>query len=359
MCNIFINVISCDCNQRLSFWIWYIFIGRALSSQPTSYQVQHLNFWSCDFILHSFGNCFLPSCRDSGCLINLLLLQKFPLPHHPSFRGSCCLIIPLSGVLVASSSIFQGFWLHCTDVERCGKSRSSLLGNLHRLKTWYNNNALVIMCSKQDDTECFIFLITFSIARILWVSPNGEDGHWHLCLYALPRTHLFKVFHSSDAHFCWFTLISSLLEVAATETPGQSFGESMKATDKRMTAERWFRIFAPNYSTIQVCWALEPPLSRCAELSLVSIVNKLPESWICFRPVLPLMYASQYLPGISKFVFFSHRSSYPRGAKCTSSEFVCPSAHQPILSISSISSTNLVPVNHPMITLDHRPIRNF
>ena len=31
---------------------------------------------------------------------------------------------------------------------------------------------------------------------------------------------------------------SSLLEVAATETPGQSFGESMKSTDKRMTAER-------------------------------------------------------------------------------------------------------------------------
>ena len=42
--------------------------------------------------------------------------------------------------------------------------------------------------------------------------------------------------------------------------------------------------------------------TRCAELSLVAIVNKLPESWICFRPVLPLMYASQYLPGISKFV---------------------------------------------------------
>ena len=34
-------------------------------------------------------------------------------------------------------------------------------------------------------------------------------------------------------------IFSSLLEVAATETPGQSFGESMKSTDKRMTAERW------------------------------------------------------------------------------------------------------------------------
>ena len=98
----------------------------------------------------------------------------------------------------------------------------------------------------------------------------------------------------------WFTLLSSLLEVAATETPGQSFGESMKATDKRMTAERWQLdiFFAANNF-----W-------RCAELSLVAIVNKLPESWICFRPVLPLMYASQYLPGISKFVFFSLSSSY-------------------------------------------------
>lgn len=71
---------------------------------------------------------------------------------------------------------------------------------------------------------------------------------------------------------------SSLLEVAATETAGESFGESMNATDRRMTAE------------------------RCAELSLVAIVNRVPESWICFRPVLPLMYASQYLPGISKVV---------------------------------------------------------
>ena len=286
------------------------------------------------------------------------------------FRSFRCLIIPLSEVLVASSSLFQGFLLPHHPSFRgsgcialmssvAGKAGAPFSGTYTGSKHGTITMRLWLCVLKQDDTECFIFLITFSIARILWVSPNGEDGHRHLCLYALPRTHLFKVFHSSDAHFCWFTLISSLLEVAATETPGQSFGESMKATDKRMTAERWFRIFAPNYSTIQVCWALEPPLSRCAELSLVSIVNKLPESWICFRPVLPLMYASQYLPGISKFVFFSHRSSYPRGAKCTSSEFVCPSAHQPILSISSISSTNLVPVNHPMITLDHRPIRNF
>jgi len=69
---------------------------------------------------------------------------------------------------------------------------------------------------------------------------------------------------------------SDLLEVAATENAGEKFGESMRSTDKRMTSE------------------------RCAELSLIAIVNKLPESWICFRPVLPLMYATQYFPAISK-----------------------------------------------------------
>ena len=52
---------------------------------------------------------------------------------------------------------------------------------------------------------------------------------------------------------------SDLLEVAATENPGEKFGESMRSSDKRMTSE------------------------RCAELSLIAIVNKLPESWICFR----------------------------------------------------------------------------
>merc|ERR1712227_680434 len=69
---------------------------------------------------------------------------------------------------------------------------------------------------------------------------------------------------------------SDLLEVAATENQGEKFGESMKNSDKRMTAE------------------------RCAELSLVTIVNQLPESWICFRPVLPLLYAVQYMPSLPK-----------------------------------------------------------
>jgi len=71
---------------------------------------------------------------------------------------------------------------------------------------------------------------------------------------------------------------SDLLQVAATENPGEKFGESMRSSDKRMTSE------------------------RCAKLSLVAIVNKIPESWICFRPVLPFMYAVQYLPVLSKTI---------------------------------------------------------
>lgn len=39
---------------------------------------------------------------------------------------------------------------------------------------------------------------------------------------------------------------------------------------------------------------------RCAFLSLVAIAHKLEEAWICFFPVLPLMYISQYLPTIGK-----------------------------------------------------------
>jgi len=71
---------------------------------------------------------------------------------------------------------------------------------------------------------------------------------------------------------------SNLLEVAATEQAGQSFGGSMSVTDKRMTAE------------------------RCAHLSLVALSHQLTESWICFFPVLPLMYFSQYLPTFSKWI---------------------------------------------------------
>ncbi len=50
----------------------------------------------------------------------------------------------------------------------------------------------------------------------------------------------------------------------------------MRPTDKRMTSE------------------------RCGFLSLVAIAHKLEEAWICFFPVLPLMYISQYFPTTGK-----------------------------------------------------------
>ena len=73
-------------------------------------------------------------------------------------------------------------------------------------------------------------------------------------------------------HFCGAfskTFLTTLLSF-------QAFNENMKAGDKRMTAE------------------------RCGYLSLVAIAHKLEEAWICFFPVLPLMYISQYLPTIGK-----------------------------------------------------------
>ena len=67
-------------------------------------------------------------------------------------------------------------------------------------------------------------------------------------------------------------------QVAATEEPNIPYGQSMTDADKRMTAE------------------------RCATLSLVAIANSLPESWICFKPVLPFMYAFQYMPSVAKWL---------------------------------------------------------
>lgn len=71
---------------------------------------------------------------------------------------------------------------------------------------------------------------------------------------------------------------SGLLEVAATEKVGEQFGENMSSGDKRMTSE------------------------RCAQLSLVAIANRLYESWICFFPVILIMYLNQYAPGTTKLI---------------------------------------------------------
>ncbi|GIX91412.1 hypothetical protein CEXT_164451 [Caerostris extrusa] len=41
---------------------------------------------------------------------------------------------------------------------------------------------------------------------------------------------------------------------------------------------------------------------RCAHLSLVASVNKLYESWVAYQPFLFMLWASQYLPDINKFI---------------------------------------------------------
>ncbi len=51
--------------------------------------------------------------------------------------------------------------------------------------------------------------------------------------------------------------------------------DNMKASDRRMTAE------------------------RCAHLSLVATAHQLEEAWMALFPVVPLMYFNQYLPTIS------------------------------------------------------------
>lgn len=51
----------------------------------------------------------------------------------------------------------------------------------------------------------------------------------------------------------------------------------MSSTDKRMTAE------------------------RCAHLMLVAISHGIGEAWMSLMPVVPLMYASQYMPTVSKW----------------------------------------------------------
>jgi len=96
---------------------------------------------------------------------------------------------------------------------------------------------------------------------------------------------------------CPGPVVSGALQVAATEEPNTPYGQSMTDADKRMTAE------------------------RCATLSLVAIANSLPESWICFKPVLPFMYAFQYMPSVAKWLsqkFMSSKSMEKmRGSKNT------------------------------------------
>ena len=57
----------------------------------------------------------------------------------------------------------------------------------------------------------------------------------------------------------------------------QKFASAMASTDKRMTAE------------------------RCAHLMLVAVSHGIGEAWMSLMPVVPLMYASQYMPTVSKW----------------------------------------------------------
>ena len=41
--------------------------------------------------------------------------------------------------------------------------------------------------------------------------------------------------------------------------------------------------------------------NRCAHLMLVAIAHGIGEAWIPLFPVVPLMYASQYMPTVSRW----------------------------------------------------------
>lgn len=77
---------------------------------------------------------------------------------------------------------------------------------------------------------------------------------------------------------CPGPVFSNLLSIAATEKPGETLRQSMRTSDKRMSAE------------------------RCAHLILVGAANNLSECWIANFPILPIFYATQYFPGLSNSI---------------------------------------------------------
>ncbi|CAL8095445.1 unnamed protein product [Orchesella dallaii] len=74
---------------------------------------------------------------------------------------------------------------------------------------------------------------------------------------------------------CPGPVFSGFLKVAFTAKKGQEFGQGVRATDKRMSAE------------------------RCAYLSLTGIANELEECWMSLFPFLQLTYLSHYQPYIA------------------------------------------------------------
>ncbi|XKL64148.1 hypothetical protein PGB90_004234 [Kerria lacca] len=74
---------------------------------------------------------------------------------------------------------------------------------------------------------------------------------------------------------CPGPVVSNLLPACFTEKAGETYGESHKTTDSRMTGE------------------------RCAFLCLVAIANNLPEVWMAKFPLMLLTYFSVYCPNVS------------------------------------------------------------
>ena len=152
-----------------------------------------LQRWECVWCLLSSNNVSMCSKKWIFLILPPIATVSFshagaPFASFSSFyfRGSGCIAlmsssagkagVPFSGTYTGSKHGMPV--LHGTMVLR--------------LKT---QQQLVNHCSKHDSTwtPLTYFLIMFSVAWILWVSPDGEDGHWHLSLYALPWTHVFKV----------------------------------------------------------------------------------------------------------------------------------------------------------------------
>lgn len=78
--------------------------------------------------------------------------------------------------------------------------------------------------------------------------------------------------------FCPGPIATDFLQECFTSTVGQKFGEAVRPTDKRMTAE------------------------RCGFLFAVALANKIYLSWVGLFPISALLYISSHYPTISKLL---------------------------------------------------------
>lgn len=75
---------------------------------------------------------------------------------------------------------------------------------------------------------------------------------------------------------CPGPVFSNVIQNALTDRPGEVVGGAHDPQSNRMQT------------------------SRCARLMLVGLVHKLDELWIANQPILPMYYACQYAPSISR-----------------------------------------------------------